>query len=205
MVAKTPLTESLTDQRPPLKGAAQRIFDAALDLFYQRGIRAVGVDDIVCEAGVTKPSLYRNFASKEDLVVACLEEVTRDGIEKMDAVIAEAGDNPRDQVRALIAHKAAGMTDPGFRGCAISNCAVEFPEPGHQGRRVIEECKIQFRDKFVELTRAMQAREPEALADGLILLIEGAYSSSHVYGSQGPAQSLVRAADALIESYRPVS
>lgn len=205
MVEKTPLTESLTDERPPLKGAAQRIFDAARDLFYQRGVRAVGVDDIVCQAGATKPSLYRSFASKDDLVVACLEEVTRDGIEKMNAVIAEAGDNPRDQLRALIAHKAAGMADPGFRGCVISNCAVEFPEPSHQGRRVIEECKIQFREKFVELTRAMKAREPEALADGLILLIEGAYSSCHIFGSQGPAQSLVRTADALIECYRPVN
>lgn len=205
MVTKAPLTESLTDERPPLKGAAQRIFDAARDLFYQRGIRAVAVDDIVCEAGVTKPSLYRSFASKDDLVVACLEEVTREGIEMMDAVIAGAGDNPRDQLRALIAHKAAGMTEPGYRGCAISNCAVEFPEPGHQGRKVIEECKIQFRDKIVDLTRAMKAREPEALADGLVLLIEGAYSSCHVYGSQGPALSLVRAADALIECYRPNS
>lgn len=205
MAAKSQLNENPVEQRAPLKGAAQRIFDAALDLFYQRGVRAVGVDDIVCEAGVTKPSLYRSFASKDDLIVACLEEVTREGFEKMEAVIEAAGDNPRDQLRALIAYKAAGMTEPGFRGCAISNTAVEFPEPGHQGRKVIEDCKVHFRDRIVDLTRAMKSREPEALADGLVLLIEGAYSSCHVYGSQGPAQSLVRAADALIDCYRPHS
>lgn len=187
----------------PLKGAALRVFEAARDLFYQRGIRAVGVDEIVCEAGVTKPSLYRNFASKDDLIVACLKEFTKEGFEKMEAVIANAGPDPRDRLRAIIAYKAADMAQPGFRGCPMSNTAVEFPEPGHRGRQAIEDCKIQFRDRLVELTRDMKAREPEALADGLILLIEGAYSTYHVFGSQGPAQSLVRAADALIDCYRP--
>jgi AcrR family transcriptional regulator len=187
----------------PLKGAALRVFEAARDLFYQRGIRAVGVEEIVVEAGVTKPSLYRNFASKDDLIVACLEQFTKEGFEKMDAVIDAAGDEPRDQLRAIIAYKAADMAQPGFRGCAISNTAVEFPEPGHRGRQAIEDCKIRFRERLVQLTRNMKSREPEALADGLILLIEGAYSTYHVFGSQGPGQSLVRAADALIDCYRP--
>jgi AcrR family transcriptional regulator len=196
-------SDAVPETAVPLKGAALRVFEAARDLFYQRGIRAVGVDEIVCEAGVTKPSLYRSFASKDDLIVACLEEFTKEGFEKMESVIAAAGSDPRDRLRAVIAYKAADMAEPGFRGCAISNTAVEFPEPGHRGRQAIEHCKIQFRERLVELTRDMKAREPEALADGLILLIEGAYSTYHVFGSQGPAQSLVRAADALIDCYRP--
>ena len=61
-----------------LKGAGQRIFDSARELFYQRGVRAVGVDEIVCAAGVTKPSLYRSYASKDDLVTACLEKYVED-------------------------------------------------------------------------------------------------------------------------------
>lgn len=198
-------SDAVPEDPVPLKGAALRVFEAARDLFYQRGIRAVGVDEIVCEAGVTKPSLYRNFASKDDLIVACLEEFTREGFEKMEAGIAAAGPDPRDRLRAVIAYKAADMAQPGFRGCAISNTAVEFPEPGHRGRKAIEDCKTKFRERLVELTRELNAREPEALADGLILLIEGAYSTYHVFGSQGPSQSLVRAADALIECYRPNS
>ncbi len=75
MTVKCQEGDSVVSEREPLKGAAQRVFEAARDLFYQRGIRAVGVEEIVCEAGVTKPSLYRNFASKDDLVVACLENV----------------------------------------------------------------------------------------------------------------------------------
>ena len=52
------------------KGAAQRIFDSACELFYKRGIRAVGVDEIVSAAGVTKASLYRSYAPKSELVTA---------------------------------------------------------------------------------------------------------------------------------------
>ena len=95
------------------------------------------------------------------------------------------------------------MTQPGFRGCPMSNMAVEFPEPGHPGRAMVENCKIEFRERLCRLTRQMPVREPEALADGLLLLIEGAYTTHHVFGTQGPAQALVRSADALIESYTP--
>lgn len=188
----------------PRKNAGQRIFDVARDLFYKRGIRAVGVDEIVCQAGVTKPSLYRSYDSKDALVAACLESYAEESTDQIDAAVAAAGDDPRDQLRAIVAHYANQMTSPDFRGCPMSNTAVEFPETGHPGRPVVEDCKVDFRRRLVDTTRRMDVREPEALADGLLLLIEGAYSTHHIFGSQGPAQTLVRSADALIEAYRPI-
>jgi AcrR family transcriptional regulator len=196
------LNADTSADRPPLTGVAKRVFDSARALFYERGVRAVGVEEIVCQAGVTKPSLYRNFASKDDLVVACLQDHVREADARFDACIAAAGDNPRDRLRAVIAYKAADMQQPKFRGCAMSNTAVEFPEPDMRGRAVIEAAKSSFRGKLVALARAMDAREPEALADGLMLLIEGAYATHHVFGSQGPSQTLVRTADALIDAHR---
>jgi AcrR family transcriptional regulator len=190
-------------EKGTLKGAGQRIFDTACELFYKRGIRAVGVDEIVSAAGVTKPSLYRSFASKDELVSACLEKYAGDSRDDIDAALNAAGEDPRSRLRAFVGHYAAQMTQPGFRGCPMSNMAVEFPEPGHSGRDVVEHCKIEFRERLVALTRQMPVREPEALADGLVLLIEGAYSTHHVFGTQGPAQALVRSADALIESFSP--
>ena len=59
------------------KTAAARVFEAARDLFYHRGVRDVGVDEIVCKAGVTKPSLYRAFGSKDQLIAACGTAVER--------------------------------------------------------------------------------------------------------------------------------
>ncbi len=183
------------------KGAGQRIFDTACELFYRRGIRAVGVEEIVSTAGVTKPSLYRSYASKDELVAACLEKFAEDSWTELDAALAAAGGDARSRLRAFVAHYSSKMSRPGFRGCPMSNTAVEFPEPDHSGRSLVEECKAEVRERLVGLTRQMPVREPEALADGLVLLIEGAYSTHQIFGTQGPAQALVRSADALIEAY----
>lgn len=188
----------------PRKGAAKRVFDTARELFYKRGIRAVGVDEIVTQAGVTKPSLYRNFASKDDLVAACLEGYAADSWAEINAALLAADKNPRAQLRAFVNHYALQMAMPDFRGCPMSNTAVEFPEPGHPGRAIAENCKIELRARLVDLTRQLDVREPEALADGLLLLIEGAYSTHHVFGTQGPAQSLVSCADALIHAHEGI-
>jgi len=185
----------------PRKNAATRIFETARDLFYRRGIRAVGVDEIVCQAGVTKPSLYRSFDSKDDLVAKCLESYAAEGMAEIDARIEAAGPLPLARLRALLAHYAEEMAEPGFRGCPMSNAAVEFPEEGHPGRLVVESCKTALRERIVGLTRALPADDPDALADGLILLIEGAFSAHHVFGSQGPANAFTRSAERLISSH----
>lgn len=185
----------------PRKKAATRIFETARDLFYRRGIRAVGVDEIVCQAGVTKPSLYRSFESKDDLVAQCLESYASEGAAALEARIEEAGPEPLAQLRALIGHYADKMAQPGFRGCAMSNAAVEFPEEGHAGRLVVESCKAALRERVVGLTRAIGTDDPDTLADGLILLIEGAFAAHHVFGSQGPANAFVLAAERLIAGH----
>ena len=185
----------------PRKNAATRIFETARDLFYQRGVRAVGVDEIVCQAGVTKPSLYRSFESKDDLVAACLESFADEGKARLQARIEAAGGDPRDRLRAMVAHYGDLLTEPGFRGCPMSNTAVEFPEAGHPGRAVAETCKSEMRERIVGMARDLDVEDPEALADGLILLIEGAFSVHHIFGSQGPSLALVCSADRLIEAH----
>ncbi|MET0239664.1 MAG: TetR/AcrR family transcriptional regulator [Sphingobium sp.] len=183
------------------KSAASRVFDTAKDLFYRRGIRAVGVDEIVCEAGVTKPSLYRAFKSKDDLVTACLTQNAAEGREGILAAIAAAGDDPRKRLSAVIDHHADKIRCPDYRGCPISNVAVEMPEPGNPGREVLEQCKTDFRAIMVDLSRDLDVAYPEALADGLLLVIEGAIATHHIFGSQGPALSLVETCESLIDSH----
>jgi AcrR family transcriptional regulator len=185
----------------PRKNASQRIFETARDLFYRRGIRAVGIDEIVAEAGVTKPSLYRAFASKDALVAACLEESAREGRIELDAIMAQTPDDPHQQLRSIIRHYGEKMTRPNFRGCPMSNTAVEFPEPGHPGRTVLEACKGGVHTRLAEVARRLPIDDPDALADGLMLIIEGAMASHHIFGSQGPSASLMATADALIDNY----
>ena len=182
------------------KTAGQSIFETARELFYRRGVRAVGVDEIVAQAGVTKPSLYRAYASKDALVAACLEESAKEGMAALDATIEAAGPDPLAQLRALIAHYADEIADPAFRGCPLSNTAVEFPEAGHPGRAVIETCKVEMRQRIGELTRRLGVRDPEMLADAITLVVEGAMASHHVFGSQGPAGALSATVEALLEA-----
>ena len=185
----------------PRKTAATRIFEAALELFYQRGIRAVGVDEIVCQAGVTKPSLYRSFESKDALIAACLESFAAEGMAEFNERIEAAGPEPLAQLHAIVSLMAEDLEEPGFRGCLMSNAAVEFRDEGHPARLVIDSCKARFRERLRGIIDALGADEPEALTDGLTLLIEGAYSAHHVFGKRGPATAFTRAAERLISSH----
>lgn len=201
MGLKKNLSPCKAEDGMPRKNAAEKVFETARELFYHRGVRAVGIDEIVAQAGVTKPSLYRAFASKDELVAACLQESGNETRAALDALVAAAPDDPRQRLRTVINFYAAKVTEPDFRGCAMSNTAVEFPEPGNLGRAVVEACKADMRARFVDLTRRLMVRDPEALADGLVLIIEGAMASHHIFGSQGPSAAMVVTADALIDAY----
>lgn len=182
----------------PLR-AADRIRATARDLFYREGIRAVGVDEIVNRAGVTKPSLYRSFGSKEDLVAAYLRDYDADYWRKFDAVMAEHAGDPRAQLMAWFTRAAARVAGDGYRGCGMTNAAVEYPEPGHPGRQVAEANKAELRRRLTALACAMGARDPVTLGDGLLLLLEGAYVMAQLLGADGPSPSVAAAAEALIE------
>jgi AcrR family transcriptional regulator len=183
------------------KTAADRVFEVAADLFYRESIRAVGVDTIVKRAGVAKISLYRNFESKDDLIVAYLENRNADYWRNIDRILSTKRQDSRAQLRALISYVAGRTTTPGYRGCPFINFASEFPDASHPGHRVVDENKREMRRRLVNLTKAIGVPRPTQLADALFLLIEGAYASSQTLGGRnGPASILLRAADALIEA-----
>jgi AcrR family transcriptional regulator len=181
--------------------AADRVSEAADRLFYARGIRAVGVDEIVAEAGVTKPSLYRRFASKDELVVACLERRFATVMAAVDAIEARHPDDPRAAIGAIIATIAAELAEPDFRGCPVTNAAVEFPEHDHPTRLLALALKQRMRARLLVIVSRLPTDRPEALTDSLILVMEGARAIRHTSCSAGPAGALVVAADALLAGF----
>lgn len=182
------------------KPARERIFEVAKDLFYRLGIRAVGVESIVTAAGATKMSLYRSFPSKDDLVVAYLQDWDGRYWQWWNNVVARYPGDARQQIRALFKSVAGKTTRPGSRGCPFTNAATEFPEPDHPGRAVAAANKAKLRERLRDLARATGARDPERLGDQLFLLMEGAYASAQVMGPEGPALNLAEAADALVSA-----
>jgi AcrR family transcriptional regulator len=183
------------------KLARDKVFEVAADLFYRQGVRAVGVDTIVKHAGVAKISLYRSFASKDDLIVAYLEDRNEKFWRQWDEAFARHQGNARAQLRAIMSYLAKRTTQPGYRGCPFINYCAEFPDPSHPGRRVAEANKREWRRRLVAIAEALGVPRPKQLADSLLLLVEGAYAISQTLGGlQGPGHAIVWAAEALVDA-----
>jgi AcrR family transcriptional regulator len=181
--------------------ARQRIFETASELFYLRGIRAVGVETIAAEADTTKMSLYRNFPSKDELVAEWLREHDAKFWQTWDAMASRHPKDPRRQVKAAFALVARHVADPKARGCPMANAAVELTEKDHPARKVIEVHKARLRARLGQICNQMGAREPRLLADQLFLLMEGAQVTTQTLGARGPAKNVARAAKMLIDAH----
>jgi AcrR family transcriptional regulator len=186
---------------PPKSRVRDRIMKTAGDLFYRYGIHAVGVDSIAREAGTNKMSFYRNFASKDELVAEYLRAEEREGLLWWDETLAAHAGNPRLQVESLFDVLVKNTCEKDSRGCALANAAVEITEPDHPARPIIEKYKADMRRRFRKLAHDMNAREPDALGDSLMLLWEGAYLTRVTMGAQGPVQGAAKAARVLIGAY----
>jgi AcrR family transcriptional regulator len=196
----TQATDSLGETRLPPR---ERIVATASDLFYRHGIRAVGVEAIAEAAGTNKMTLYRHFASKDELVAEYLRRLAADAGRFWDGLEQAHPGDARAQLRAWLTAMQAHVLNTDRRGCALANAAVELPDKDHPARCVIEQYKRDQRARLVALCAASGLGEPELLADELFLLLEGAQMSAQSLGPQGPASRLVRMGEAVIASHLP--
>jgi AcrR family transcriptional regulator len=186
----------------PKSRVRDRIMSKARELFYCRGIRAVGVDTIASEAGTNKMSFYRSFASKDELVAEYLRGEEREGWRWWDDTVAAHPGDPRAQVEALFDVLVKTTCKENSRGCALANAAVEITEPDHPARPIVEKYKAEMRRRFRHLAREMGARDADALGDALMLLWEGSHLTRLSFsGQHGPAQGAAKAARVLIDAY----
>jgi len=158
----------------------------------------VGVDEIVRNAGVTKPSLYRNFPSKDELAACYLRAYDQEFWSRLETARALYPHDPKAQILHYLKGLADRACAEGYRGCGLSNAGIEYPEPDHPARLVAQENKRAFRAQLRKLSADMGARQPELLGDALLLLIEGCFSSGQLFGAGGPAEAVVATAEQLI-------
>jgi AcrR family transcriptional regulator len=188
----------------PAPGAAtsvrERLVATAADLFYQEGVRAVGVDLVVERTGVAKTSLYRHFPSKDDLVAAVLDRDDQSYWTSWDRIAQRLSRDPRGELMAHVQWIAQYIGRPEFRGCAFLNAATEFPSADHPARQIALRHKTELRRRLQALTLRLGVNDPDELADQLVLLIDGAYVNGQLRGRRGPVQALPAAATVLIEA-----
>ncbi len=171
------------------KPPRERILLAACELFYRHGMHPVGVEAIADTALTNKMTLYRHFKSKDDLIVAYVQQLANEGSEVLDRILADNPGSPQKQLDAWVDYVEDVLTNKLERGCALANAAVEL-DAGHPARVVIEAYKQRKHDRLAELFRAAQYRDPELLADEVFLLFEGARISLQC-GGRGPALRVV--------------
>src|SRR5439155_22932831 len=118
---------SAADRQGSSSPPRERILAAARELFYRRGIHAVGVDAIAEAAGTNKMTLYRHFASKDVLVAACLSELTQEFDAAWNALAAAHVGDPEGQLLAWLRHVGGLKENETERGCALAHAGVELP------------------------------------------------------------------------------
>lgn len=176
-----------------------RLFETAARLFYQHGYRAVGVDMIAAESGISKMTLYRHYPSKDDLIIAYLKESDRAFWDHFQQVTRDAK-SAKQELTAFFEGLQAYVTTPACYGCPFLNIASEFPESEYPGHQIALEHKQSVRKHFIQLAGEAGAENAGRLADQLILLMDGAYMSTRMFGHDNPAVHLAEAAQALIDS-----
>jgi AcrR family transcriptional regulator len=172
----------------------ERILNVADELFYQRGIHAVGVDEIVTRSGAAKTTLYGHFHSKDQLVVSYLQRRSDRWRSFLEAELAKDPGSAAERIDLIFTLLAAGCADPTFRGCPFINAAAEFPDPSHPARKVVDAHRTWIRGIFRELADEAGAEDPEALAVWLGMLYDSAMVTTHLDPQGALAAKQARAA-----------
>ena len=176
-----------------------KVFQTASRLFYQHGYRAIGVDTIAAESGIGKMTLYRHYPSKDDLIAAYLKDSDQLFWSNFEQITKNAA-TAREKVLAFFRSLQDYVKSPTCYGCPFLNVATEYPETDYPGHHIALEHKQSVRARFRQLAKEAGAQKPEALADQLFLLMDGAYMASRMFGTKNPATQVAEAARVLMDS-----
>ncbi len=180
-----------------------RLLDTATELFYTEGIAATGVDKVVARAGVSKPTLYAHFRSKEALVAAVLERRHGERVATLDAWVRAHADSPRERLLAVFDWLASWHASVGGeRGCAFVNAAAEVAGTGHPAREVARRHKRWMRDYLAGLASEAGLPDPKRLGCDLMLLVDGANARVTVDGDLAAAADARRLAAVILDAYQ---
>lgn len=169
-----------------LTPAADRVLEAASELFYREGIRAIGVDTVVERSGVAKMTLYKHFGSKDELIAAYLKRREARWREWLTEAVESRTGSPQERLLVVFDVLGEWVESDEFRGCASINAAVEIADPDHPARVAAKEYKEWMRDYLKQLAADAGAGEPEELAERLLILLDGATVTAVMQISREP-------------------
>jgi AcrR family transcriptional regulator len=179
--------------------AKRRILETANRLFYDEGIRSVGIDRLISESGVTKATFYKHYGSKDRLIVEYISQRHSLARESVDAVIRESSE-PRLALQALIDQTVADVVSPGFRGCAFINAATEFTDSRHGVRQIVSDHREWYAETLSDLLKELGHPLPGDGGDELVLARDGVMTGGYAGDPVAATTAYVRVVGRVLES-----
>lgn len=176
----------------------ERIIAAAAELFQKHGIRGIGVDAIAEAAGTNKMTLYRHFASKDELIAEWARGIISQKETEWDELAAKHPNNPQGQLIEWSQRVAAKLAEIERRGSMLANALAELPEADHPARRVIQAHKTRERKRVQRLCTEAGFQDPELAANLFYMLLEGAHACVQCTGMKRIGEDLVRLVDLMV-------
>ena len=187
------------EERAPAKS---RILVNSNRLFYEYGIRNVGVDRIIAESSVTKATFYKHYVSKDNLILEYIRGRSQAAKTAVQMSLSATTD-PHAALRAVILAQAEQMQGPGFRGSAFINAAAEFPEASDPVRLVITAHREWLVDTLTELMRSLHHPVPGDAADDLVMILDGALAGAYTGDATACIAAMHRLTDTVLADARP--
>jgi AcrR family transcriptional regulator len=182
----------------------QRLIEAAKRRFYHDGFRNVGIDAILTDVGISKAAFYKHFESKDDLMIAVLEDVDQFLQRQFREMVRErGGPSAEGQLRAVLDVVQQIMETDDFHGCIFVNAAMEFPLPHDPAHEAALRHKRSLEDFFYELGERAAGPDPAGLAQELAMVVEGAYVTRALTGESDTICTARRLADQIISRHLP--
>jgi AcrR family transcriptional regulator len=183
----------------------ERLNQAAYELFSREGVRTVGVDAVIARAGTAKMTLYRNFPSKDDLILEFLRR--REQIwtrEWLEAESLRRGGTPRDQLLAIFDVFGEWFSRPDFEGCSFLTTMIEINDSEHPVHKAAVEHLANIRGYIERLAAEAGIRDVGSFARKWHILMKGSIMAAHE-GDKAAAACAREMGELLLREYRALT
>lgn len=185
--------------------AREKILGAATNLFFEKGYQGTTVDDVIAHSGVSRPTLYTHFSTKEDLGVAYLQLRRQHDLNTVKNAIRQEK-TPEGRFLAIISHVGETLVKTNYRGCRFLNVIAELHDGNNplvkEARHYIENLHDLIRDVVVELkasSKKYKALDVDRVTDVYHLLVAGAIACSQECHDRWPIDRAIQRIKGLIE------
>ncbi len=186
-------------------GKAESLVDTAMRVFHKNGFHATGIQQLLEEAGVSKMTLYGNFDSKDELILASLRKRDTSFRDWFQARTNARATSPRDALLAVFDTLDEWIRSEDFYGCMFINASAEFAQATDPVHVIAAEHKRLVLDYICGLAENAGAADPKRLGTHIFLLTEGAIVDGQVRSNKNAAQEAKEAARLIVDALLPAT